>query len=390
MSENRAVFTKYNDKYVLMHISGNKAEHIFVYDDLSCMPVGTVINCRIENRLDNIDASFVSYAPKMSGFINRTVKCETVIPLQYKKEPYNGKKAQFTDKITIEGNYTVVTEGCEFVKVSAKIDPGKKYQIIGRFEPLSKKYGFGIIIRTKTDTEDGGYDKAEEELINIRSLLDGIKDKSEHTKQHTILYSPLPGFIHDMIYLADQGVEETVTDDAGIYDALSAGYESVSGPVNVTDRVSLRFYDDKMLSLCNLYSFNAKISEALARKVYLKSGAYITIDPTEAFTAIDVNSAGSAGGHDKEETFLDVNIEAACEIARQIRMRNISGMIIIDFISMKDDEKYDVLIKHLNDELKKDPVNTRFIDLTGLKLAEVVRNRTGRTLRQLLGADNGR
>ena len=390
MSDNLAVFTKYNDKYVLMHIVHDRAEYIFVFDDLDCVTVGTVINCRVEKNIDNIDASFVSFAPKTSGFINKTIKPGTLLPLQYKKEAYNTKKAQFSDKITIDGEYTVVTEGSRFVKVSSKIDQDKKQQIIDRFMPLSDKYGFGIIIRTKTGTDPDGYERAEDELEKIHELLCGIKERSEHTMQHTILYRPLPGYIKDINSLIDLGIEEIVTDDTDISDAVKAKYESISGPVNVTDRVSLRFYDDKMLGLCNLYSFNAKISEALSRKVYLKSGAYITIDTTEALTAIDVNSAGSKGKHEKEDTFLDVNIEAAKEITRQLRIRNISGMIIIDFISMDEDDNYDELIKCLKAELAKDLITARFIDLTGLKLAEVIRNRTGKTLWHNIGADNGR
>ncbi len=390
MSDNLAVFTKYNEKYVLMHIVSDKAEHIFVYDDLRGITAGDVINCRVEKNIDNIDASFVSYAPKTSGFINKTIKPETLLPLQYKKEAYNDKKAQFTDKITIDGNYTVVTIGCNFVKVSSKIDTDKKQQIIERFMPWAEKYGYGIIIRTKTGTDPDGYERAVQELEKIHSLICGIKERSKHSLQHTILYRPLPGFIKDIISLIDLGIEEIVTDDNDISDAVSMEYEGISDPVNVTDRVGLRFYDDKMLGLCNLYSFNAKISEALSRKVYLKSGAYITIDATEALTAIDVNSAGSKGKHEKDDTFLDINTEAAKEIARQLRLRNISGMIIIDFISMDEDGNYDELIKCLKAELAKDLVTARFIDLTGLKLAEVIRNRIGRTLWHNIGAGNGR
>ena len=165
-----------------------------------------------------------------------------------------------------------------------------------------------------------------------------------------------------------------------IRDAIAKGYEYISGPVNITDRVGLRFYDDKLLSLCNLYSFNAKISEALSRKVYLKSGAYITIDRTEALTAIDVNSAGCNSTHKKEETFYDINLEAAVEIARQLRLRNISGMIVVDFINMADEKHYDELAQCMKSALSEDLVHARFIDFTGLKLAEIIRSRSGKTL----------
>ncbi|MCR5673301.1 MAG: ribonuclease E/G [Lachnospiraceae bacterium] len=378
-----AVFTKYNDKYILMHIEGNRAEHIYAYKELDGGLAGAIINCRIERQAENIGSSFVTYAPKMTGFINKTLKCQKVIPLMYRNDAYNEKKARFTDKLTIDGKYTVAELNAGFVKCSSKIPSDIKDKLKKRFRPIADELGIGIIIRTKTYTESAE-DLAEKELYAMKDMFDDIMNCSQHSPQYTVLYRPLPECISDVLYLLDMGVTEIVTDDEDIMAMLSAEYMHVSGPVSVTDRVSLRFYEDKLLSLFNLYAMNAKLSEALERNVYLKSGARITIDNTEALTAIDVNSSENDKDGKKEETFISVNCEAAYEIARQIRLRNISGMIVIDFISMKSDIDYDKLAQTLKDAVKSDRSACRFVDFTGLKLAELVRTRRGLPLHSIL------
>ncbi len=158
----------------------------------------------------------------------------------------------------------------------------------------------------------------------------------------------------------------------------------MNGPVNITDRVGLRWYEDDLLPLCKLYSFNAKISEVLSKKVYLKSGAYITFDRTEALWAVDVNSSSNSYGRAKEDTFLRINIEAADEIARQLVLRNLSGVIVVDFINMKNKGDYDVLKEKLKERLSFDPKDTRFVDFTALGLCEITRKRSGRSLHEIL------
>ncbi|MBR4574688.1 MAG: ribonuclease E/G [Lachnospiraceae bacterium] len=383
MADNFAVFTKYQDKYVLMHIENNRAEHIYAYDRPGQISVGSIINCRTERPMDNIDACFVQYSPDSLGFINKKIKGQTVLPLMLKKEAYDDKKAAFTDKLSIAGRYAVVSEG-SFVKLSHNIPQSKKEEISQRFQKISKQYGKGIIIRTKAFTEDGGLDKAESECIKIIELLEGIVQKSSHVPQYHVLYRPPAPYIEDLLYLIDCGISEIITDSDEIKEALTKDHEYISGTVNMTDRVGIRMYEDPLVGLCNLYGISAKISEALSKKVYLKSGAYITIEKCEAFTAVDVNSAGLDAKADREESFLNVNIEAAEEIARQLVLRNISGMIIIDFINMKDDLSYIKLADAVRSAIKSDRANTKFIDFTHLKLCEITRSRSSRSLYQCL------
>lgn len=384
MSDNLAVFTVYNDKYIIIHIKKNRAEHIYVYPDHAGMDPGTIINCRIERNVDNIASCFARFSPDDTAFVPKALKNGSVMPLMYKKEATDGKKAVFTDHLTIDGEYAVVSDKGPFVKVSSKIPSEKKEEITAAFAGIANTDGVGIIVRTRAYLEENGIKKAKDEVDAINRCLVSLRDLADHLTAYTVLYKPLPQYIKDLIYLEQCGIEEIVTDRKDIIDLCKADHDSFSGPVNISDRVSLRFYEDSLVDLCHLYSFNAKISEALSRKVYLKSGAYITFDQTEALTAVDVNSSGYDQHSDREDTFYRINMEAAHEIARQLRLRNISGMVIVDFINMDNEEHYELLEKCLKEEFAGDRVNCRFVDFTGLHLAEIVRQRMGKTLYQYM------
>ena len=132
-----------------------------------------------------------------------------------------------------------------------------------------------------------------------------------------------------------------------------------------------------------LYSFDLEIQRALQKQVWLKSGAYLIIEPTEALVAIDVNTGKAIKGKQKEETFLKINLEAAVEIARQLRLRNLSGMILIDFISMKAEEHRRKLMEEFQRLVSYDPIKTVVVDMTKLDLVEVTRKKEKPPLHEL-------
>jgi ribonuclease G len=134
----------------------------------------------------------------------------------------------------------------------------------------------------------------------------------------------------------------------------------------------VRLYTDKTFPLSALYSLTTRLEEALSTKVWLKSGGFLVIEETEALTVIDVNSGKNIAGKEKEKTFQTVNLEAALECARQIRLRNFNGIIIIDFINCKDNAPF---IHALKAAIAKDPIKTSYIDITPLGLVEVTRQK---------------
>ena len=165
-------------------------------------------------------------------------------------------------------------------------------------------------------------------------------------------------------------------------------YETLAEEIAGDKRVNLRLYKDDLLSLSKLYSLESIISNAMCRKLWLKSGGYIIIEQTEALTVIDVNSgkyvANTRKKSDKEKTYVLVNKEAAVEIARQLRLRNISGIIVVDFINMTDKSDNSEFITYLKQLLKQDETDTAFVDITKLGLVEITRKRSGKPLIELL------
>lgn len=151
------------------------------------------------------------------------------------------------------------------------------------------------------------------------------------------------------------------------------------------DLEKLQFYQDPLLPLIKLYKLEAALEEALERRVWLKSGGYLVIEPTEALTVVDVNTGKYSGKKNAEDTILKINLEAAAGTARQLCLRNLSGIIIVDFIDMAREEHKQQLLTALEEELKKDPVKTVLVDMTKLGLVEITRKKVRKPLHEVYG-----
>ena len=161
--------------------------------------------------------------------------------------------------------------------------------------------------------------------------------------------------------------DEIITDRKEIYDMLLSDERTKNCPI--------RYYEDKMLPLHKLYSVETRIQELLSRRVWLQSGAYLVIEPTEALTAIDVNTGKYEAGKNKEATYLKINLEAAEAIAWALRARNLSGIILVDFINMQKKEHNEQLTAYMKALLQKDTVPAYVVDITGLGLMEITRKK---------------
>ena len=173
---------------------------------------------------------------------------------------------------------------------------------------------------------------------------------------------------------AGKEATEVITDDKEIFDEY----------VNCYDEHNIILYTDEMVSMSNLYNLKSLTDKALNSKAYLKSGAYLVIETTEAMTVIDVNTGKAIRGNNTEEYKYKINDEAAREIARQIRLRNLSGIIIIDFISMKNSEYDKMLLNRLSEYVSTDSIPTKVVDITKLGLVELTRKKVRKPLHEVL------
>ena len=170
---------------------------------------------------------------------------------------------------------------------------------------------------------------------------------------------------------------EIVTDEREIYDELT----------NVPPAdIQVRFYEDSY-PLVSLYNLETSLERALGKTVWLKSGGYLVIEPTEAMTVIDVNTGKNIEKKSPEETYFKTNLEAATEIAFQLRLRNLSGIIIVDFIDMKEEEHNTELLNAFRQHLNQDPVKTTLVDMTALGLVEITRKKIRQPLHEQMKND---
>jgi len=179
-----------------------------------------------------------------------------------------------------------------------------------------------------------------------------------------------------------ENLSEIIVEDEELFNEMKVFLEKYQPE----DLVKLRIYKDSLLPLHKLYNIEKCIAQAIKEQVWLKSGAYLVIQPTEALTVIDVNTGKFVSKKKDEESVLKVNIEAALEAARQIRLRNLSGIILIDFINMDNDEYMQKLLLILNKELSKDSVTTTLVDVTKLQLVEITRKKVRKPLHELIHA----
>lgn len=369
----KIIISKLNGKYVLMNIAGNKAIDCYAYSELvSNIGIGSILNARVTKNIKNVAGSFINAAGE-NGFINKSIKCETVLPVMYKKEGIKDKKPLFTDDISISGRYCVVFDAAPSVRCSSKLSKHVQQKLKEDYIDIAKQYSVGLLLRTQCADVDIELVSKEIELIS--KTINYIREQAANRPDNAIFYRPLPDIVRDCLELIRFGVDEIVTDDDEVVTVLSSEYEAYFGMSSVSELVPIRKYEDDMLPLYKLYAFEGKLSEILNRQVHMHNGLNITFDPTEALCAIDINSASFTKGNTKEEAFLSVNKQAAIEVFRQIRLRNISGIIIVDFINMNQDESYKELEELIRSLCANDVVKCEFHDFTKLGLAEISRQK---------------
>lgn len=380
MINNKIVITSLNDKYILIGISDDKTECMYAYDDIEQKLIpGAILNARVEKVNAGIDSCFIRIGKDKHAYLEKAYKCETVLPVLYKKEPVNDKKALFSDELSIGGRFAVVYEKGPFVKSSAKFSKTQKEKIKAEYEEIANELQIGILLRSESISEAVSKDDILCEIRLLANKLQEIRKNSYTRNEYTILYSPVNQIIKDCEFFAGRYDDvEIITDCKNVYNLIKSFIENMDEPFSVLrkDNISLRLYEDSLLPLAKLYAFEQKLSLISSRVVNLKNGASIVFDKTEALTAIDVNSSRcKLKEKDKELFTLELNKHAFYEICHQIILRNISGIIIVDFVNMKSEDSYIKLTEYINELVKKDHVKTVFHGFTSLGLGEFSRQK---------------
>lgn len=356
-------------------VGNNRAERLFISRKTD-FSIGDIVIGRVQKVKKDIDACFVELNKDIVGFLplkdvnlkfvtNRNaseVKENDTIVVMISKEAVKTKPITLTCKLSIQGNYSVIhTDGNELT-VSNKLSDDIKNELYKKISVLLPGTDFGYILRT--NSANASVSEIISELKNNTEILSNVLSVMNTRTVFSKLYEAVPAFISQIRTINSDLYSKIITDNEELYKQLQTyiGNEKTA------------FYIDESLSMTALYSLEKHYSDATSHKINLKSGGYIIIDPCEALTVIDVNS-GKAISKSKDSNIDIINTEAASEIARQLILRNISGIIIIDFINYTNRKKESDLINYFKSLLKDDPVQVKFIDITPLGLVEITRQK---------------
>lgn len=393
------VITKYNQKILSAMYDGKEMLEVSLEDEEEASILGNIYIGRVEKVVTSINAAFIEFAPGLKGYYSLEENREHVflnkkntdkvcqgdlLLVQVERDAVKTKAPILTAKFNLSGKYVVLTKDATGINFSGKITDKKQKKLIKEtLSPfISKEYG--LIARTNCE---GLF---EEEMDEIKFMQDALifetksliaqyqmlLSKAPTRTAFTIMYQNRPGYLDSVLNARTEELKEIITDDSKIYQEILA--------LNDADILSkLRFYEDELLSLHKLYSVETQLKDALKERIWLKSGGYLVIQPTEALTVIDVNTGKFvASKSNREAGFLKVNKEAALEIAKQLRLRNYSGIIIVDFIDMKEAGYNQELLTVLNTAIANDPVKTTVVDITKLGLVEITRKKIKKPLNE--------
>ncbi len=377
----RAIVTRYKGKSLLSLKDGESFLSFRLYGEDSL--TGSIINGRVEKRIENLNACFVRLCDREYGYLPTSdIKASSTIPVQVVKEGKGDKKPLLTRQLSIAGRYIVIFKDADKpVLFSRRISAQGRQRIEEELKNI-KPAGYPLLFRANSPGVD--FSLVSEEIRELTGLMDNILSFYDKRPDYFVLYSPPDALIRDLNDIKLDELDEIITDSGEDYQLIKREYYDTL-PEEYKNRIRLTLYRDELLPLSVLVNLKAGLERALGKRVWLKSGSYIVIEQTEALTAIDINSGKNETRSLKEDNILRINEEAAKEIARQIKLRNLSGIIIIDFINMSKEKNSERLIKSLKKALKEENSGAVFMDMTKLGLVELTRKREGKSLAEMFG-----
>lgn len=370
---------------------------------------GIICIARVKKIAANLDAAFVDIAKGVTCYLETahikdawfSKQCRSgkltegdELVVQITKEAIKTKYPIADTRLSLTGKYFVLTNENRPLAISSKLSADEKERLSSQVQLFKQMQLFEKEAVTDTKQYAGQEEKRRPHSLIVRTNAAGASPEELETEYrkllsdyqklaatfpfrtcYSILMPPKKFYENAINHLYQEELGEIITDDKNIYEELQQLY---AGNPDILSKI--RFYENDAISLGTLYSFETQIQRAISERVWMKSGAYLIIQPTEALTVIDVNSGKNTSGKNAEEYYYKINLEAAAEISRQLRLRNISGIVIVDFINMAKEEQRKELMHQFRLSLKEDPVPVRLVDITKLGLVELTRKKERKTL----------
>ena len=315
-----------------------------------------------------------AYRPQDHG--RRELKPGDAVLVQVSREASRRKNPCVTARVSFSGKYMVLSRGKGGVGISKKLTKRERERLraIGAAFELPDRTE--LVIRTSArDVEEAALRK---EFAALQRQMEELLHLADTRTVYSRLRTPEPFYLQMLgeLSASHTALESIRTDDTEVY-GRAEQYLEEKWPEKAS---CLSLYEDSLLPMYKLYRLEAVLEETLKEKVWLKSGGFLMIQQTEAFVSVDVNSGKFSGKKSPQETYRKINLEAAAEIVRQIRLRNLSGMILVDFINMEEEENREELLETLRCLTAADPVQTEVIDITALNIVEMTRKKMRKPL----------
>lgn len=358
--------------------------------------LGNIYVGQVENLASNIRAAFVRFGDEKKGYLplsegenaiftsgrkgGVSLRPGDELLVQVSRDAMKGKLAALTTNLNFTGKYLVLTTGNKKIGFSAKLSreetaPARKW-LTSEMEDHER--GYGLIVRT--NAADAPKEEFLHELEYLKKLYQKVAVTGRNRTCYSLLYEAEPFYLAAVRDIYSRDLEEIVTDIPEIYKRISEYLVDFMPQ----EQEKLRLYNDSLLPLYKLCRLETALEEIRREKIWLNSGGFLVIQQTEAFVSIDVNSGKYTAKKKAEETYRKINLEAAREIARQLRLRNLSGIILIDFINMENPDHRDELFHVLQKYLRRDPVKSRAVDITPLHILEMTRKKIRRPVTEEL------
>lgn len=390
---------KINNTKVALVEDGQLVE-FYTEEDVNTRSVGNIYKGKVQDILPGMQAAFINIGFIKNAFlyggdllneeeilpIESQIKKGQEIMVQVSKEQIGTKGARVTCQLTLPGRYLVLMPNNNYVGISRRIEDELERERLKEIAEEIKDPNMGVIIRTVAVGVDK--DALQKDLDYLIGLWSNILENYQNYQSPAMVYSDVDLVERALRDLFDNQVDCIYIDDQEQYRKI----------VNILKRKNsylvdkVKLYQSKR-PIMNAFGLDKDLEKAFQRKVWLKNGSYLVIDQLEALTVIDVNTGKYVGTNNLADTVLKTNLEAVREICRQIRLRDVSGIIIIDFIDMLRKEDKDLVLTFLEQEMKKDQTKGQILGITKLGLVEITRKKVRQgiynSLQQLCPTCNG-
>ncbi len=351
-------------------LEDGKLSELFIEDSSNIKTVSNIYRGVVKKALKGIEAYFVDIGTDKLAYLsmksNESVKCGQDILVQINKEAIGTKGAKLNTEISFAGRYLVFIPSNDRLTISNKIKSEKeRFRIKKIVQDIDKNFT-GII---RTEAVGCSREELEKDIENLKHKHEYVLREFKLGIGPKLLYKDLDfasKYVKDNV---NDSVEKIIVNNKEKYEELKVIL------LNINKDYKSKLILENNKDVFDLYSVQSQIDKCLSRKVWLKSGGYLIIDKTEALTVIDVNTGKFTGNSNLEETVYKTNLEAALEISRLLRIRDMAGIIIVDFIDMQKNEYKKNLIDNLNKETSKDKRKTNVMGITKLGLVEIARRR---------------